>query len=586
MGQSTSDVDSEPLIPEYAPEPAKLAAKKELLILAVTVPEDAFFSSRSVAGVERLRRLVGEVTRDDLPWVFACVRWLRTQAHERQELQRRTLAIVIALEATKVLLKLGVPGGRELLRSALRHVADPATALDYWVIRYGQRIPKPVKRGIADAVRDLYTESALVKWGTSAFGVRFGDVIKLTHPKPGGNDQAEVFRYIVECRNNPVAAPPESLRLVKAHQELWSVPVAEREKLLVEDPSRVLKAGFTWENIPGWLQVPMTAAAWEAIIGSMSYTGLLHHLQDFDEADISDAVDVYVKSFLSDPDRVERSRPLPLQFLSVYCSTGSGGWDQALELALQFSIRQVPRLPGRTLVLVDRSDSMFTPATSVNDLTQASAAVMFGVVLAKQCDEVDLIEFGSTSGPVMAHKDDLALRMISLFNQLGPRDTANAVRNHFYGQDRVVIVTDAPVAAAVLSPIPSRVPVYMWNLSADPSYVRDGSSRHVFGGLTDMSFFMIDLLEKGQEGESFFASPSPVVEDQPRCEEHVPSHPVSMVSPEVVSSPDSAARIVLMMRERLGYSRDDLATWLGVDVSMIESIEFGRVHLDLPPHLP
>ena len=54
----------------------------------------------------------------------------------------------------------------------------------------------------------------------------------------------------------------------------------------------------------------------------------------------------------------------PGDFLATHRTAPSLRWGRALEQALQASLASVPSLRGRTLVLVDRSGSMFTRLSS------------------------------------------------------------------------------------------------------------------------------------------------------------------------------------------------------------------------------
>ena len=56
--------------------------------------------------------------------------------------------------------------------------------LAYWTSRYGRAVPKPVKRGVADAVTRLYDERAFLRYDSAGRGFRFSDVIDLVHPLP------------------------------------------------------------------------------------------------------------------------------------------------------------------------------------------------------------------------------------------------------------------------------------------------------------------------------------------------------------------------------------------------------------------
>jgi hypothetical protein len=53
-------------------------------------------------------------------------------------------------------------------------------------------------------------------------------------------------------------------------------------------------------------------------------------------------------------------------------------WTLPLERALQISLTNVPSLPGRTLILIDRSVSMFTQVARGSSVTVADLAAVFG----------------------------------------------------------------------------------------------------------------------------------------------------------------------------------------------------------------
>ena len=123
----------------------------------------------------------------DPQWTAAFLGWLRSEAN------MRSASLAGALEATKAMVAAGVSGGRQLVASVLQRADEPGEALAYWTARYGRAIPKPVKRGVADAVARLYTEYGMLKYDTASKGFRFADVIDLTHPVPVAPWQADLF---------------------------------------------------------------------------------------------------------------------------------------------------------------------------------------------------------------------------------------------------------------------------------------------------------------------------------------------------------------------------------------------------------
>jgi hypothetical protein len=124
----------------------------------------------------RFATLVHAVAADDPAWMAGFIPWLREEAN------MRSAAVIAAAEAARSLLKAGRPGGRPLVALALQRADEPGEMLAYRQSCYGRAIPKPVKRGIADAALRLYREYPLLKNDTATHGIRFADVLALTHP--------------------------------------------------------------------------------------------------------------------------------------------------------------------------------------------------------------------------------------------------------------------------------------------------------------------------------------------------------------------------------------------------------------------
>jgi len=290
----------------------------------------------------------------------------------------------------------------------------------------------------------------------------------------------------------------------------------------MSNPQILRDAGMSWEAFAGWRQGPMDAAAWETVIPSMGYMALLRTLRNFDEAGVSKAVAAKVAARLADPEQVAKSRQLPMRFLSAHRAAPSLRWAWPLEQALGHSLRNIPELRGRTLVLVDTSSSMDAPFSKDGTLMRWDSAVVFGLALASRCAGADVVSFSSTArywgDPSGAHTKvfplqagESVLRGIERWRSGGyflggGTATEAALRRHFAGHDRVVILTDEQVGMGndpVGSCLPATTPLTTWNLAGyKMGHAASGSGhRHVFGGLTDRSFRMIPLLEAGRNGD-------------------------------------------------------------------------------------
>ncbi|MFJ3216848.1 TROVE domain-containing protein [Kitasatospora sp. NPDC086801] len=481
--------------------------KSELFLLAITnmVGQDTFYE-RGGDRDDRYTALVRELAVAEPEWTLGLLRWLRYGA------QLRTAALVGAAEFTRARLDAGAHGySRQVVDAVLQRPDEPGELLAYWTSRYGRALPKPVKRGVADAVRRLYHARSLLKYDTVGKGYRFGDVLELTHPAPDPQKpwQGALFEYALDRRHRPEeAVPPASDRMLTANRELLALPVGERRAAVTapDGAERLAAAGLTWEALAGWLQGPLDAAVWEAVIPSMGPMALVRNLRNFDRAGVSDEVAAEVARRISDKGEVRRSRQFPFRYLAAYRHAPSLRWGHALETALGHSLANVPALPGRTLILVDRSGSMFDRPSAQTQLNRADSAAIFGTALKVRAADADLVEFGTTSRVLKVERGEAVLRVLERFSSLGGTDTADAVRAHYRGHDRVVIVTDEQTGPGrwgrdPLAAVPAQVPVYTWNLAGyAPGHGPSGSAhRHTFGGLSDTAFRLIPLLEAGRD---------------------------------------------------------------------------------------
>jgi len=490
--------------------------KSELFLLAVSnlVSADTFYETGTDRD-DRYQRLVRKLAAEDPEWTAQFLTWLRTDGN------MRTASLVGAAEFTAERRLRQLDGyARQVISAVLQRPDEPGEFLAYWTSRYGRNLPKPVKRGIADAVGRLYTERALLKYDTDSKGYRFGDVIELTHPS-GSLLQGDLFKHALDRRHNRDNPIPESLHTLCWRNWLTRMPVEQRRTFLAspEAQQRLNEAGMTWEALAGWLQGPMDAAAWEAVIPSMGYMALLRNLRNFDQAGVSDQVAEQVAKRLADPAEVARARQFPFRFWAAHKNVQSLRWGHALEKGLAASLANVPAVTGRTLILVDRSPSMFpgygfsTPNRS--EITLAEQAAVFGAALALRAEAPTLVEFGGDSRVISVPKGGSVLRLVEAFGRSDGTDIPKAVRQHYAGHDRVVIVTDEQTRPGYLPSnmhhyggsretaiddlIPTNVPVYMWNMAGyKPGAMRSGGrNRHTLGGLSDAAFSLIPLLDAG-----------------------------------------------------------------------------------------
>lgn len=499
-------------------------AKGELFRLAVVnfVGEKAFYEDASSRDT-RYNTLIREVALADFSWLSKMLPWLRQSAN------MRSASLTGVAEAAHARIQNGQHEDvADLIDNVLQRADEPGEFLAYWQQQFdpeslhvrAMKLPKSVRNGVARAVIRLYTARNFLKWDSAKNGVRFADVIELVHPAPLDHEQSDLFKYVLDERHHQ-DGDPDTVPMIAARRRWYSF--TEKDKIAsLRNGSAFRDAGLTWENVLS--EMTDKSTAWEAMTPDLPYMAGIRNLRNMDEAGISDKVAAMLAARIADPRKVERSRQLPFRFLSAYTAAPSDRWKQALTQALDHSLRSVPHLSGRTLVLVDTSGSMSGMGYSArSSVSPAMAGALLGVVLAKaQKGGADLYGFageggwGRSSRVVFEHKmprGSGTLQEVTRFvNRIGEvghgTEMVEAVRQTYKGHDRVMIVSDMQMfddsgsGRADNLPIPDRIPVYGFNLGGYAvTQINTGvRNRHEFSGLTDQVFQQIAALESGANG--------------------------------------------------------------------------------------
>lgn len=511
-------------------------AKSELFLLAVVnmVGEDTFYESAGDRD-SRFASLVRELALADPVWLYNMLVWLREDAN------MRSAPIVGAAEMVKARIEAGADElilgtdqrgiNRVVIDAVLQRPDEPAELLGYWLDRYaparqdrkrkGLTLPIALRRGISDAVYRLYNERAVLKYDSKDRAVRMGDVVDLVRPTthlPGvrGTWRGDLYEHLLDRRHGREKPLREWLTVLRGRQELFAMPEDQRRAFLrtAGAVERLRAAGVTWEALAGWLPGGMDAEAWEMVIPTMGYMAKIRNLRNFDQAGVSDAIADQVAAQLSDPEQVARSRQFPYRFLSAYMAVSSDRWREPLRRALQHSVANVPALDGRTLVLVDTSASMAHMTLSARSkVSPVLAGALFGVALAVKGQGVDL--YGFADGNPFRHPVLRGSSVLRETEQFAARigddghgtNIPGSVRATFQGHDRIVIVTDMQTFGGssywrgdVADAAPREVPIYAFNMAGYTPTLMDGSpNRHELGGLTDATFRVMALLERGKD---------------------------------------------------------------------------------------
>lgn len=293
----------------------KRDTKSELFLLAVTnmVGEDTFYEKAQKRD-DRFVNLIRQVVLEDPAWAYSFLGWLRNKAN------MRSASVVFAAEAVKARLDAKVTSGfshprpgddgewptyttRSFIRQGMARADEPGELMAYWTSKYGKTLPKPVKRGVADAVTALFNEYSYSKYGKGD-GYQLADLVDLVHPTPRTPEQGDLFKHALDVRHGRNPLVPPSLPMLQSRDALMSIPQDERRKLMAapDFDAQLKHAGLTWEALSGWLGGALDATFWEKVIPSMGYMALLRNLRNFEKAGISKEARKAVQERLADPE--------------------------------------------------------------------------------------------------------------------------------------------------------------------------------------------------------------------------------------------------------------------------------------------
>lgn len=482
--------------------------ESELFLLAATnmVGEDTFYERADMRDA-RFRDLVHAVTSSNPGFIAGADPdngKVGFAQYLRQTMLMRSAAVVMAAEYVAA----GGERGRSVVARALQRADEPAELLGYWLNAYGRNVPMPIKRGIADAARGLYTERAALRYDGLSRQIRMADVIELTHPSPRNDRQSALFKYLLDRRHHDDAtADPAVLPVLAAAAALEAVPADERRAVLRErGPAALTEAGASWERLSGWLPGGMDAEGWAAVVPSMGVMALVRNLRNFDQAGISEAAIEAVIAKITDGDEVAKARLFPYQVWAAYKHAPSDNWKRALGHTLDHTVASIPALDG-TLVVIDTSGSMQSPVSGRSTMQRVEVAAVMAIATAKRASDVDVVLYGQTN-KLMKRLDGASVltgvdKVVRSVGSVGHATFGHTAIARWYDpkrHQRAVIFTDDQQHDSGHVRLDHVPLIYTFNLAGyRPSALPAGErGRYTLGGFTDATFTAMKVLEDGR----------------------------------------------------------------------------------------
>lgn len=188
---------------------------------------------------------------------------------------------------------------------------------------------------------------------------------------------------------------------------------------------------------------------WEWLIENLllGYMATLRNLRNFEQAGIDEKYWDQVCDYI---EKCKTHKQLPFRFLSAMKNTNSARAQKSIEIALENSVDNVPKLPGNTCVMVDLSGSMDAAISAKSTMSRAEVGcVMAAIFTQMQGPKTHVYGFGKTfQRAEFGDKDKTIMAMAKKIRDLNVGHSTEAwkVMKHVNDKDipfeRIVILSD------------------------------------------------------------------------------------------------------------------------------------------------
>lgn len=323
----------------------------------------------------------------------------------------------------------------KLVSVTLARVIQRADELSEFVAIYWkdkkQPLSKQVKRGLAWAFRK-FSEYELAKYNRDS-AVKLRDVLFLSHAKPKNDEQASLWKRLVDGQ---LVTP-----------DTWEVELsAGKDKR--ETFERLIR-----EN-------------------KLGYLALLRNLRNMIQASVDPILVEHAIRARKGADRV-----LPFRFIAA--ARHAPQFEPMLDESMLATMAGLEKLPGRTLVLVDNSGSMYAALSGKSDMQRSDAAAGVAIIARGVAQTVRVFAFSDNLVEVPP-RQGMALRdAIDKATTHGSTYLGKAVATlNQIPHDRLIVITDEQSHDPVPNPVARG---YMINVASNKNGVGYGPWVHIDG---------------------------------------------------------------------------------------------------------
>jgi len=448
------------------------------LVLTSFVQDQHYRSAKGQ--LDRLAELVTLVLAHD-PMFPA-----KAAIYARNEFGMRSISHALMGEVVKQVPRLyNKSAGCTWLKDAVAKVIRrPDDALE--ILAYvGKPIPNALKKGLRLGL-GKFDEYQLAKYRGESTDCKMVDLFNLVHPVPHLG-QVDTYKKLMKGE-------------LKS-QDTWESKLTEAGKEAKTDEEKAELKSQAWAELVG--------------TGKIGYFALLRNLRNiFQQADQTTR-DAALK-LLIDEKQIRKSLVLPFRYLTAYQALeevpGTQGALEAICVACDIALANIPKLDGRTLVAVDTSGSMQTAMSDKSQAKRVEIGFLLGAALAK-AQEADFMIFASdagyqTFGPVPALFQAVSSdRLIGKYSHGTNFHSIFQKANRAY--DRIMVFSDmqgweqggAPdQAVAEYRRLHSCHPfIYSFNLADYGTLMFPENKVFAIAGFSEKIFSIMGLLEQDRE---------------------------------------------------------------------------------------
>lgn len=298
-----------------------------------------------------------KVLDKDAKFVANLARYARKELHLRSVSHALTAIIANHLN--------GKPYIKAVVNDVVERADDITEILACYLSMYGKPIPNGLKKALAHSF-NKFNEYQIAKYNGGNKAVKFKDVLKLTHARPTSEEQEKLFKDIMND-TLPIAERWETELSAKGNnKETWEYLIAENK---------------------------------------LGYMAMLRNLRNILNAKPNNISKVYEK--LENKEEVLKSKQLPFRFFSAYREIQTISTSKTLDVlenAIEYSVENLPKLKGKTVIAIDVSGSMRNSISNKSTVKCSDIARLLAVLASKICEEYIVYTFDTSLNQVTFSK--------------------------------------------------------------------------------------------------------------------------------------------------------------------------------------